>query len=113
MSCPTKTLPSGVDRRRFLRHTWSGVAGGVSLALLRGDRFFAGLSFGDNPIQPNWFWNDAWDGYPSARQRLLRSVVESGVRNPVFVTGDWHSTFVNDLKLDFADPMPRRLRPNS
>ncbi len=55
-------------------------------------------------IQPNWFWNDAWDGYPLARQRLLRSVVESGVRNPVFLTGDWHSTFVNDLKLDFADP---------
>ena len=53
--------------------------------------------------QPNWFWNDAWDGYPLARQRLLTSVVESGVRNPVFVTGDWHSTFVNNLTLDFAD----------
>ena len=26
------------------------------------------------------------------------------VRNPVFFTGDWHSTFVNDLKLDFKDP---------
>jgi phosphodiesterase/alkaline phosphatase D-like protein len=22
----------------------------------------------------------------------------------VFLTGDWHSTFVNDLKLDFKDP---------
>jgi alkaline phosphatase D len=55
-------------------------------------------------IQPNWFWNDAWDGYPLARRRLLTEVVESGVRNPVFLTGDWHSTFVNDLKLDFKDP---------
>ena len=46
-------------------------------------------------IQPNWFWNDAWDGYPLARQRLLTDVVTSGVRNPVFLTGDWHSTFVH------------------
>ena len=33
----------------------------------------------------------------------------SGVapENPVFLTGDWHSTFVNDLKLDFKDPRAR------
>jgi alkaline phosphatase D len=55
-------------------------------------------------IQPDWFWNDAWDGYPRARRRLLADVAESGARNPVFLTGDWHSTFVNDLKLDFKDP---------
>jgi alkaline phosphatase D len=56
------------------------------------------------PYQDERYWNDAWDGYPLARQRLLASVVETGVRNPVFLTGDWHSTFVNDLKLDFKDP---------
>ena len=55
-------------------------------------------------IQPEWFWNDAWDGYPLARQRLLSDVVDARLRNPVFLTGDWHSTFVNDLKLDFKDP---------
>ena len=55
-------------------------------------------------IQPNWFWNDAWDGYPAARRRLLETVVKTGVTNPVFLTGDWHSTFVNDLKLDFKNP---------
>ena len=55
-------------------------------------------------IRPNWFWNDAWDGYPLARQRLLNDVVATAVRNPVFLTGDWHSTFVNDLKADFANP---------
>jgi len=58
-------------------------------------------------IAPGWFWNDAWDGYPRARQRLLEDVVGTGVRNPVFLTGDWHSTFVNDLKLDFSDPASR------
>ncbi len=58
-------------------------------------------------IQPNWFWNDAWDGYPAARRRLLETVVDTNVSNPVFLTGDWHSTFVNDLKLDFKDPSER------
>jgi alkaline phosphatase D len=51
----------------------------------------------------DWFWNDAWDSYPLARKRLLSGVVQSKVRNPVFLTGDWHSTFVNDLKPDFKD----------
>lgn len=50
-----------------------------------------------------WYWNDAWDGYPRARTRLLREVVDSRLRNPIFLTGDWHSTFVNDLKVDFKD----------
>lgn len=52
---------------------------------------------------PGWFWNDAWDGYPEARRRLLNGAIAAGLSNPVFVTGDWHSTFVNDLKLDFQD----------
>ncbi len=26
------------------------------------------------------------------------------VANPVVITGDWHSTFVNDLKANFDDP---------
>ena len=50
------------------------------------------------------FWNDAWDGWPAARDRLMRSIQASKVRNPVVLTGDWHSTFVNDLKLDFKRP---------
>lgn len=55
------------------------------------------------PYGDELYWNDAWDGYPLARQRLLADVVRQRVQNPVFLTGDWHSTFVNDLKLDFKD----------
>jgi alkaline phosphatase D len=58
---------------------------------------------------PQRFWNDAWDGYPEARQRLLQEVVRTRLDNPVFLTGDWHSTFVNDLKLDFKDPRARTI----
>jgi alkaline phosphatase D len=49
-------------------------------------------------------WNDAWDGFPEARNRLSRQIVASGIRNPMVVSGDWHSTFVNDIRLDFDRP---------
>jgi alkaline phosphatase D len=39
-----------------------------------------------------------------SRPPLLTDVFESDLRNPVFLTGDWHSTFANDLKVDFKDP---------
>lgn len=51
---------------------------------------------------PGTYRNDTWDGYPQARRRLLDDIVDSGASNPVVLTGDWHSTFVNDLKVDFA-----------
>ena len=60
-------------------------------------------------IQADWFWNDAWDRLPLARQRLLTDVVNRNLKNPVFLTGDWHSTFVNDLKLDFQNPHSRTI----
>ena len=59
------------------------------------------------PYEDERYWNDAWDGYPLARRRMLAEVVRTPLENPVFLTGDWHSTFVNDLKLDFKDPRAR------
>ncbi|MFQ4142105.1 alkaline phosphatase D family protein [Chlorogloeopsis sp. ULAP02] len=49
------------------------------------------------------FWNDSWDGYPLARDRVFSHIVSRLITNPVVITGDWHSTFVNDLKLNFKD----------
>lgn len=49
-------------------------------------------------------WHDAWDGFPAARNRLTDTWVRHGVRNPVALTGDWHSTFANDILRDFDDP---------
>ena len=42
--------------------------------------------------------------YPVARQRIIDHLAHARVRNPVLITGDWHSTFVNDIKRDFSDP---------
>ncbi len=50
------------------------------------------------------FWTDSWDGYPAARNRILGHLADGHVSNPVVITGDWHSTFVNDLRADFTKP---------
>ncbi len=48
--------------------------------------------------------HDQWDGYAPARERILRAFGDGGPSNPVVITGDWHSSWVNDLKADFTDP---------
>ncbi len=47
---------------------------------------------------------DQWDGYPAERGRLLNDVKENQVRNIVFLSGDVHSSWAIDLKLDPHDP---------
>ncbi len=47
---------------------------------------------------------DQWDGYPAARQRLLDAIARHRPRNPVVLSGDWHSHWVNDVLADFDDP---------
>lgn len=49
-------------------------------------------------------WTDGWDGYAPARQRLVDHVAAARLRNPVFVAGDIHSYWVNDIRGDFRDP---------
>jgi len=46
---------------------------------------------------------DKWDGYQVARQRILKFLEERRVSNPVVITGDIHSNWVADLKLDWSD----------
>ncbi|MFJ6121498.1 alkaline phosphatase D family protein [Streptomyces sp. NPDC092129] len=47
---------------------------------------------------------DQWDGYAGARARILDFVDQHDVTNPVVLSGDWHTHWVNDLKTDFDDP---------
>jgi len=49
-------------------------------------------------------WTDGWDGYPAARERLLRTLAGRRIANPVVIGGDVHIFEVADLKLDFDDP---------
>ncbi len=50
------------------------------------------------------YWVDDWNGYPAARKRLISHVHDAHVKNPVVLSGDIHSFWANDLKLDFDDP---------
>jgi alkaline phosphatase D len=50
------------------------------------------------------YWTDGWDGYPKARERLLHSIAQARVRNPLVIGGDVHMAAVADLRIDFDDP---------
>jgi phosphodiesterase/alkaline phosphatase D-like protein len=57
------------------------------------------------------FWNDSWDGYPAARTRITKFLQKERIRNPVVITGDWRSTFANDVKADYEDPATASATP--
>jgi len=50
------------------------------------------------------YWTDDWNGYPACRTRLLERIRDTHVTNPVVVSGDIHSFFANDLRINFDDP---------
>jgi alkaline phosphatase D len=59
------------------------------------------------PGEQALFSMDQWAGYDVPRTRLLNFLAERRVPNPVVLTGDIHSNWVNDLKVDFdneSDP---------
>ncbi len=47
---------------------------------------------------------DQWDGYAAQRGRISQFLADRKPSNPIVITGDIHSSWVNDLKLDYADP---------
>ena len=54
--------------------------------------------------QGGTYRTDGWDGYASARQRLLGTVADRHVPGVVVLGGDIHANVVADLRLDFGDP---------
>ncbi|MGF1482484.1 MAG: alkaline phosphatase D family protein [Cyanophyceae cyanobacterium] len=46
---------------------------------------------------------DQWDGYVAERDRLLKFFAQQPAR-PIVITGDIHSSWVNQLKADFNNP---------
>ncbi len=50
------------------------------------------------------YWNDAWDGYPEARQRLLQSIVSANLKNVVTLGGDVHMNVAANLRMAINDP---------
>lgn len=50
-------------------------------------------------------YSDFWDGYPAARLKLLSAMAQPSVANPVVLSGDVHSFWLNDIHCDPADPI--------
>jgi len=56
-------------------------------------------------IGPAGLFNvDQWDGYVAQRRRLSQFLAERRPSNPVIITGDIHSSWALDAKLDYDDP---------
>lgn len=93
---PNATL-LGQQQERWLmaellrsRASWNVLAQQIMMA--RVDR---------DPAQEAKFSMDQWAGYDVARKRLLSFLETRRVPNPVVLTGDIHSNWANDLKVDF------------
>jgi alkaline phosphatase D len=69
------------------RSTWNILANPI---------MFAGLNVGT--AEEPAYTRDAWDGYPGSRRRVIDTIVAAEVQNPVVVTGDWHASFVLDVR---------------
>jgi len=46
---------------------------------------------------------DQWSGYDNARRRIVADLQDSRASNPVVITGDIHSNWVGDLKIDYRE----------
>ncbi len=73
--------------------TWNVLAQQIMMASLRS------VSESGEQLWPM----DIWDGYPFERQELLQHMNDVGTSNPIVLTGDIHSNWAADLKLDFDD----------
>ncbi len=49
------------------------------------------------------FGMDIWSGYETARRRLMQFLEDRRPSNPIVLTGDIHTSWVNDLKVDYTD----------
>ncbi|MDW5330143.1 alkaline phosphatase D family protein [Plantactinospora sp. KLBMP9567] len=99
---PTRTM-TGPEQERWLldglrrsKARWNVIAQQTIMAAF------------DYDLGPGRIVNlDQWDGYPPARSRILDFVARHRISNPVVLSGDWHTHWVNDLKSDFADARSR------
>lgn len=103
-TCPERRDP-GRSMLGFAQEAWLG--GGLARSKARWNVIAQDVmmaQFRSRQGGTDAFWTDSWDGYPASRTRLLQRLHTAHVANPVVLSGDIHSFFTNDLRLDFQDP---------
>ena len=90
----------GSEQRNWLykslinsRATWNVLAQQVMMGLV-------GRPKGDDTVD---YSMDQWPGYASERIQLMKFMAERRVPNPVVLTGDIHSNWANELRIDDRD----------
>lgn len=103
--CPAMLNPQrtllGAPQEQWLRDSWDATR---PWNLLAQQTMMARFNAQDPAHGPGRYWTDGWDGYPFARERLLRDLDARRVPNAVVLGGDVHANYVTDLKLDWNDP---------
>ena len=102
--CPelldTRRTLLGAPQEQWLRDSWDATR---PWNLLAQQTLMARFNRQDPAQGPGRYWTDGWDGYPFARERLLRDLQARRVPNTVVLGGDVHANYVADLKLDWDD----------
>jgi alkaline phosphatase D len=95
---PSNTL-LGARQRDWLRSrllespaTWNVLAQQVMMGMV-------GYRSSETASEPGYSM-DQWPGYAHERMRVVRFLQERRVLNPIVLTGDIHSNWVNDLRVD-------------
>ena len=88
----------GLPQERWLADGWDRTR---PWNLLAQQTLMARYSWRDPAQGGGMYWTDGWDGYAPARQRLLNAAAERKAPGVVVLSGDVHSNYVADLKLDF------------
>lgn len=57
-----------------------------------------------SPTEEDRYSMDQWPGYEAERRRLLQLLADRRPSNPIVLTGDIHSSWVNDLQVNSEDP---------
>ncbi len=110
-----RTCPSWNDPARSLlgkaQEQWLDrqfqTAGSATWNIIGQQSLFGQRDFRPGPDQ--FFWNDGWDGYAPARQRLTHSLQRHHVPNPVLLGGDVHENWVGHVKADYNNPRSESL----
>ena len=83
--------------------TWTFIAQQVVMSHINGSAAFDDPSILELTAK-GLFNYDAWDGYWNARTRLINSIKAGQVRNPIVLTGDFHTNLAFDLLDAWPDP---------
>ena len=79
------------------RATWNVLAQQVMMGMV-------GFQGDDEPLT---YSMDQWPGYAAERIQLMKFLAERRVPNPVVLTGDIHSNWANELRVNDRDPESR------